>query len=88
LSAMASRCTCPKETASWNASANSAMYEPNLDRARTQVMALRLRVHYDAAPGTLVTILHCDNQVGAEFHATVAQWHHRYQKSEQPCGDD
>src|SRR6516165_4980711 len=38
--AMRSRCTCPNETASWNASANSARYAPNLERDRNQLMVV------------------------------------------------
>jgi hypothetical protein len=34
--ASSSRCTWPNETASWNASANSARYDPNLERDRNQ----------------------------------------------------
>src|SRR5262245_63239539 len=29
-------CTCPNDSASWNASANSARYEPHLERDRNQ----------------------------------------------------
>src|SRR6516164_4780699 len=39
---------------SWHASANSAIYEPNLNCARTQLMALRLRVRNGAAKQSLV----------------------------------
>src|SRR5262245_10068717 len=31
-----SMCTCPNDSASWNASANSARYEPHLERDRNQ----------------------------------------------------
>jgi hypothetical protein len=34
--AISSRCTWPNETASWNASANSVRYDPNLERDRNQ----------------------------------------------------
>src|SRR5262245_24226877 len=36
--AIRSRCTWPDETASWNASANSARYAPNLERDRNQLI--------------------------------------------------
>jgi len=38
-----SRCTCPNVSASWNASANSARYEPHLDRDRSQFIVVALR---------------------------------------------
>ena len=37
-----SRCTCPKVRASWKASANSARYEPHLDRDRNQCIVVAL----------------------------------------------
>src|SRR5215813_13133738 len=37
-------CTWPNETASWNASANSARYAPNLERHRNQPILVTLRV--------------------------------------------
>jgi hypothetical protein len=40
--ATCSRCTWP-DTASWNASANSARYEPNLERDRNQLIVVTLR---------------------------------------------
>src|SRR5262245_30957964 len=40
--AMRSRCTWPNETASWNASANSARYEPDLLRDRNQRIVVTL----------------------------------------------
>src|SRR5262249_822770 len=43
-----SRCTCPNETASWNASANSARYAPNLERDRNQLIVVTL--HAPDAP--------------------------------------
>src|SRR5262249_61978341 len=46
--AMRSRCTWPNETASWNASANSARYAPNLERDRNQLIVVTLRAS-DAA---------------------------------------
>jgi len=53
--AVRSRCTCPNETASWNASANSARYAPNLERDRNQRMvvtlcASRTRQNHSAGP--------------------------------------
>src|SRR5262249_4993558 len=39
-----SRCTWPNEIASWNASANSARYAPNLERDRNQLIVVTLRV--------------------------------------------
>jgi hypothetical protein len=39
-----SRCTWANETASWNASANSARYGPNLERDRNQPIVVTLRV--------------------------------------------
>src|SRR5262245_22535204 len=52
---MRSRCTCPNETASWNASANSARYAPNLDRVRNQFIVVKLhasrtRQNHSAGP--------------------------------------
>jgi len=44
-----SRCTWPNETASWNTSANSARYEPNLERDRNQRMVVTLRASHAAA---------------------------------------
>jgi hypothetical protein len=41
--AMRSRCTWPNETASWNASANSARYAPALERDRNQRIVVTLR---------------------------------------------
>jgi hypothetical protein len=41
--AMRSRCTWANETASWNASANSARYAPNLERDRNQRIVVTLR---------------------------------------------
>src|SRR5262249_59467520 len=41
--AMRSKCTWPNETASWNASANSARYAPNLERDRNQLIVVTLR---------------------------------------------
>src|SRR5262249_13663317 len=38
-----STCTWPNETASWNASANSARYAPNLERDRNQRIVVTLR---------------------------------------------
>jgi hypothetical protein len=51
--AMRSRCTWPNETASWNASANSARYDPNLERDRNQPIvdtacASRIRQNHPA----------------------------------------
>jgi len=40
---MRSRCTWANETASWNASANSARYAPNLERDRNQRIVVTLR---------------------------------------------
>src|SRR5262245_52825783 len=37
-----SRCTCPNESASWTASANSARYEPHLERDRNQPIVVAL----------------------------------------------
>ena len=37
-----SRCTCPNVRASWSASANSARYEPHLDRDRNQFIVVAL----------------------------------------------
>src|SRR5262245_52345646 len=53
--AMRSRCTWPNETASWNASANSARYAPNLERDRNQFIvvtlhASRTRQNHSAGP--------------------------------------
>jgi hypothetical protein len=49
--AMRSRCTWPNETASWNASANSARYEPALVRDRNQRIVATLRApHAPAEP--------------------------------------
>ena len=47
--AMRSRCTWPNETASWNASANSARYAPNLERDRNQRMVVTLRASHATA---------------------------------------
>src|SRR6266481_2953641 len=47
--AMRSRCTWPNETASWNASANSARYEPALLRDRNQRMVVTLHASHAAA---------------------------------------
>jgi hypothetical protein len=43
-----SRCTWPNETASWNASANSARYAPDLERDRNQRIVVTL--HASNAP--------------------------------------
>ena len=45
-----SRCTCPNETASWNASASSARYEPTLERDRNQFIVVTLRASDHAEP--------------------------------------
>src|SRR5262249_50138970 len=47
--AMRSRCTWPNETASWNASANSARYAPNLERDRNQLIVVTLHASHAAA---------------------------------------
>jgi hypothetical protein len=52
---MRSRCTWANETASWNASANSARYAPNLERDRNQrivvtLHASRSRQNHSTAP--------------------------------------
>src|SRR5262249_52456750 len=45
-----SRCTCVKETASWNATANSARYEPNLDLDRKKPIGIRFALLAPAEP--------------------------------------
>src|SRR5262249_21998237 len=47
--AMFLRCTWPNETASWNASANSARYAPNLERDRNQRIVVTLHASDAAA---------------------------------------
>ena len=42
VGAKRSRCTCPNVRASWNASANSARYAPNLDLDRNQLIVVAL----------------------------------------------
>jgi hypothetical protein len=44
--AMRSRCTWPNETANWNASANSARYEPDLKCDRNQPIVVTLRTSH------------------------------------------
>src|SRR5262249_3465709 len=45
-----SRCTCPNEMTSWKASANSARYEPHLERDRKAPMVVTLRASQVAEP--------------------------------------
>lgn len=58
-----SRCTCPKDNASWKATANSARYELNLERDRNQFIVVALGAsHIGSRPipaadvATLVTM--------------------------------
>src|SRR5262249_52411612 len=80
--AMWSRCTWPNDTASWNASATSARYEPNLEYDRNQPIVVTFRAPDRAEPflptrsETLVTMLHYDNQAGSRFLGPVAKSHH------------
>ena len=62
--AMRSRCTWPNETASWNASANSARYEPSLERDRNQRMVVsfaRLMSRQTHSAGARESLLQCNN---------------------------
>jgi hypothetical protein len=60
---MWSRCTWPNETASWNASANSARHDPNLERDRNQRIVITLRASCTAAPFLPATAGNISNNV-------------------------
>src|SRR6516225_7898328 len=83
--AMRSRCTWPNETASWNASANSARYAPNLERDRNQRIVVTLHASHAAAepfcrhtrePGYNVTMPTIGP--GCDFIWGVAKKHHAH----------
>jgi hypothetical protein len=46
-----SECTCPNDTTSWTASANSASRDPNLARDRNQRIVMRLLLSGETAVG-------------------------------------
>jgi hypothetical protein len=75
--AISSRCTWPNETASWNASANSARYELNLERDRNQRIVVS--TSSAAEPSSAVAFKNFSNNVtlrqlgGLAIHLTCCK---------------